>query len=141
MNGAEELTGALHKRRARCVGEFVADHDDAAGFDGRNIFPCWIAQCARWFGATAGGGPGQDDDVGFGALDFCVRYTCAGGDDHSAAGEFDELPDPGRGTDARIRPGLAIDARAFAGAGRTIGDAIETSLYLANQTLPCGFAI
>jgi hypothetical protein len=61
-----------------------------------------------------------------GLRDLCIRHALPCGHCHCAAANFDKLSNPWRGSDARVRPGLAIDARAliFCGAdGAALVDA------------------
>jgi hypothetical protein len=107
----EESESSLQEWRSGRIEKFIANDNDASVLHRWSVFPLRIAQDLFRFCAVAGSGPGQHDQIGFGAGDVVVGDALAGGDDRSAAGELDEFADPVRRTDARIWPSLAIDAR------------------------------
>ena len=93
-----------------CLRKFVADDGHATGFERGNVFPSRIAEYLIRLGAVSGGGPGEDDHVRLRGRDCIVSDASASSDRIFSAGDFHEFRNPGRGTDARVRPSFAIDA-------------------------------
>jgi hypothetical protein len=110
-DGAEEGARTVDQRRAGRVEEFVANYDNPAIADRGRVLPQGIAQRAGRIGAAARGGPGENDHVGICARHVFIGDADSGGGDEFAACDGHEFGDPWRGTDSRIGPGLAVDAR------------------------------
>src|SRR5208282_4282779 len=137
---AEKLAGALHEDWRRRVQPLVAHHADAAVANGRDIAPYGIFERPAWVGFAPSGGPGEDNYVRSRRGHLLVGHFLARRDNRLAPGDLDEFSDPGRGTDARIGPGFAIDARPNAAAGsggrvvlRARGDLRQVALHLADH--------
>ena len=108
MNGAEQLARALHEWRAGRVEQLIRNHGYTPILHGGRILPCHNAKRPGWIGAFAGGRPCEDDDVGIRAGDVFVRDALPRRRDELTPGNPHEFRHPGRGTDPRVRPGLAI---------------------------------
>src|SRR5215472_5223746 len=113
LENLPKLLCTLHQWRPRRVQQLVADHMDAAILNRRHLLPGADFVSLLRIRAISRRRPRQHHHVRpcFGHL--LLIHMLAWGNNHLSATETHEFRHPGRGTDARIRPGFTINTQPW----------------------------
>src|ERR1700678_508440 len=137
----QQFLRAADQRRPRGIQPFIANYPDTIVLHRIYIFPGSIAQRRGQLCAVASGSPRQNDHIRIRFRYLLVRDSLPEWNDNRSSCQCDEFVDPGRGTDARIRPRLAIHFGAFRIASRATSHDVKAVSHAPNELVSGGSAI
>jgi hypothetical protein len=108
---SRQFGSTAHQRRPRSIQQLISNHHHAPIVHSRQVAPRRITQGRIDLRSVSSRSPRQYNDVGFRSCNLRVAHPRASLNRHSAARNFYELRNPGRGTNPRIRPSLAVNPR------------------------------
>src|SRR5271156_4466769 len=110
-NRPRQFPRPINQRRPRRIQKLVPNHHHPPAPHRRHIPPSRIPQSCRDLGARPGSRPSQHNQFRRSQRHRFIRHPRARIHDHLSPGHLHQLRHPGRGTDPRLRPSLAIHAK------------------------------